>query len=203
MFIREEENDVAPQGNGQSYRPMSSPIDTSASQPKRKFDTHSSDIVPNVKRPRYNASSDENVSDSSAVDSSEESGAVVNTSEMNELASTINSNGTGEYLHVNFQKKLTEFSENHEFLARTVIDRAKNLKIWFLQDERTAAWLSRIMENTRKMFPRARLFLYGSRFYQLGDDHSDVNIYVDMGKTISKQENKLNYDCESTRMNIY
>lgn len=80
---------------------------------------------------------------------------------------------------------LTELSENHEFIARNMIERAKRLNIMF-RDERTCAWLGRILENTRKMFPRAKLFLYGSRFYQLSDDHSDVNIYVDMGKSIWK-----------------
>lgn len=44
------------------------------------------------------------------------------------------------------------------------------------------ARICRILENTKRMFPNAKVYLYGSRIYQLGDKNSDVNIYVDLGK---------------------
>lgn len=40
-----------------------------------------------------------------------------------------------------------------------------------------------ILKITAETFPHAKVYLYGSRAYQLGDDkNSDVNIYVDLGK---------------------
>lgn len=42
--------------------------------------------------------------------------------------------------------------------------------------------MERIWENVAEMFPHAKLYLYGSHKYQLADDCSDINIFLDLGK---------------------
>lgn len=40
----------------------------------------------------------------------------------------------------------------------------------------------KILKNTMEMFPHAKVYMYGSRSYQINDNESDINIYVDFGR---------------------
>lgn len=42
--------------------------------------------------------------------------------------------------------------------------------------------IERIWKNVAEIFPHAKLYPYGSHVYQLADDCSDINIFLDLGK---------------------
>lgn len=70
-----------------------------------------------------------------------------------------------------------------EFLASDqVITNEVNSKLLIADEVKNKKLYDEIRTKTSKVFPKAFIYFYGSRFYGLADQNSDLNIFVDIGR---------------------